>query len=70
MWFGAGLFAKETGVTMLAILPAIAWIQLKERVAGSQRLWRAAFPYGVVTAGYLAVRWAVMSRVRSRNSGA
>jgi thioredoxin-like negative regulator of GroEL len=64
MWFGAGLFAKETGVTMLAILPAIAWIQLKERIAGSQRLWRAAFPYGVVTAGYLAVRWAVMRRVR------
>jgi len=64
MWFGAGLFAKETGVTMLAILPAIAWIQLKERVAGSQRLWKAAFPYGVVTAGYLAVRWAVMRRVR------
>ena len=64
MWFGAGLFAKETGVTMLAILPAIAWIQLKERVAESQRLWRAAFPYGVVTAGYLAVRWAVMRRVR------
>jgi hypothetical protein len=65
VWFGAGLFAKETGVTMLAILPAIAWIQLKECVAGSQRLWRAAFPYGVVTAGYLAVRWAVMSRMRS-----
>ena len=65
MWFGAGLFAKETGMTMLAILPAIAWIQLKERVAGSQRVWRAALPYGVVTAGYLAVRWAVMSRMRS-----
>jgi protein O-mannosyl-transferase len=64
VWFGAGLFAKETGIVMLAILPAIAWIQLKERVAGSQRLWRAAFPYGVVTAGYLAVRWAVMRRVR------
>ena len=65
VWFGAGLFAKETGVTMLAILPAIAWIQLKERVAGSQRVWRAAFPYGLVTAGYLAVRWAMMSRMRS-----
>ena|SRR5208283_1862017 len=64
-WFGAGLLVKETGVAMLAILPAIAWIQLKERVAGSQRLWRAAFPYGVVTAGYLAVRWAVMRHVRS-----
>jgi len=64
VWFGAGLSAKETGMAMLAILPAIAWIQLKERVAGSQRLWRAAFPYGVVTAGYLAVRWAVMRRVR------
>jgi protein O-mannosyl-transferase len=65
VWFGAGLFAKETGMAMLAILPAIAWIQLKDRVAGSQRLWRAAFPYGVVTAGYLAVRWAVMRRVRA-----
>src|SRR5579863_9712561 len=65
VWFGAGLFAKETGMTMLAILPAIALIQLKERVAGSQRVWRAVFPYGVVTAGYLAVRWAVMSRMRS-----
>jgi hypothetical protein len=64
VWFGAGLFAKETGMAMLAILPSIAWIQLKERVAGSQRLWRAAFPYGVVAAGYLAVRWAVMRRVR------
>jgi hypothetical protein len=64
-WFGAGLFAKETGITMLAILPAIAWVQLKGRVAGSQRLWRSAFPYGVVTAGYLAVRWAVMHHVRS-----
>jgi Tfp pilus assembly protein PilF len=65
VWFGASLFAKETGMAMLAILPAIAWIQLKDRVAGSRRLWRAAFPYGVVTAGYLAVRWAVMRHVRS-----
>jgi predicted negative regulator of RcsB-dependent stress response len=65
VWFGAGLFAKETGMAMLAILPAIASIQLKDRVAGSQRLWRAAFPYGVVTAGYLVVRWAVMGRVRA-----
>jgi tetratricopeptide (TPR) repeat protein len=65
VWFGAGLFAKETGMAMLAILPALASIQLKDRVAGSQRLWRAAFPYGVVTAGYLAVRWAVMGRVRA-----
>jgi protein O-mannosyl-transferase len=70
LWFGASLFAKETGITMLAILPAIAWIelekpQLKKPAAGSQRLWRAAFPYGVVAAGYLAVRWAVMHHVRS-----
>ena len=65
VWFGASLFAKETGMAMLAILPAIAWIQLKDRVAGSQRLWRAASPYGAVTAGYLAVRWEVMRHVRS-----
>ena len=65
LWFGAGLFVKETGVAMLAILPAIAWIKLRERVAPSQRLWKAAFPYGVMTACYLAVRWAVMRRARS-----
>ena len=65
VWFGAGLFAKETGMAMLAILPAIASIKLKDRVAGSQRLWRTAFPYGVVTAGYLVVRWAVIGRVRA-----
>jgi protein O-mannosyl-transferase len=75
VWFGAALFAKETGMAMLAILPAIAWIQQKKLqqknpIAGSQRptsqrLWRAVFPYGVVAAGYLAVRWAVMRHVRS-----
>lgn len=65
VWFGAGLLAKETGLAVVAILPAIAWIQLKEHVPTSQRLWRAAFPYGVVTAGYLALRWAVMRHVRS-----
>ena len=65
VWFGAGLLAKETEIAMLAILPAIAWVQLKEPVpARTQRLWRAAFPYGLVTAGYLALRWAVMRRVR------
>src|SRR5579871_871550 len=63
-WFGAGLFAKETGVARLAILRVIAWIQLKDRVPGRQRLWNACVPYAVVTAGYLAVRWAVMHRVR------
>lgn len=65
VWFGAGLLAKETGIAMLAILPVIAWMQLKGRVAGSQRLWRAVFPYAVVATGYLAVRWAVMRHVRS-----
>lgn len=65
VWFGAGLFSKETGMAMLAILPVIAWLQLKASARGRQRLWRSAFPFGVMTAGYLAVRWAVMHRMRS-----
>jgi protein O-mannosyl-transferase len=63
LWFSAGIFAKETGIVMLAILPVIAWVQLKGQVTGSQRLWKASFPYGVVTAGYLLIRWVVMRSV-------
>jgi len=61
--FGAGIFAKETGMAMLAILPAIAWVQLKGHVAGKERFWKAGYPYAVVTAGYLLIRWTVMHRV-------
>jgi len=61
--FGAGLFAKETGMVMLVILPVIAWIRLKDHVAASQRMWKASYPYGVVTLGYLLIRWAVMRSV-------
>ena len=63
LWFGAGLFAKETGVAMLAVLPALAWAQLKDSGEGRKRFWACAYPYGAVTAGYLLIRWAVMHRV-------
>jgi len=63
MWFGAALFAKETGMAMLTILPVIAWAQLKGRVTGKKRVWKAGYPYGLVTAGYLLTRWAAMHRV-------
>jgi len=64
LWFGAGLFAKETGIVMLAILPVLAWMQFKGRApAGGRRFWKAAYPYGAMAAGYLLIRWAVMHRV-------
>src|SRR5579863_431451 len=61
--FGAGIFAKETGIVMLAILPVIAWVQLERRAAGWMRVWKASYPYGAVAAGYLLVRSAVLQRV-------
>ncbi len=63
LWFGAGLFAKETGMVMLAILPVLAWVQLKDLATGEKRFWKAAFPYGVMAACYLLIRFAVMRRV-------
>ncbi len=67
LWFGIGLFAKETGLMMMAILPVLAWVQLKGRAEGGKRLWQAIFPYGAVSASYLLVRWAAMNRVGVEN---
>lgn len=64
LWFGAGLFAKETGIVMLAILPVLAWVQFRGLApAGGRRFWQVAYPYGAMTAAYLVIRWAVMQRV-------
>jgi protein O-mannosyl-transferase len=63
LWFGAALFSKETGLVMLAILPVFAWWELKGRVGEGKRIWQASYPYAVVTAIYLGIRWAVMRRV-------
>lgn len=60
--YGAGLFAKETAIAVLVILIAIAWVQLKDATDGGKlkRFWKAAYPYGAVTAFYLLARLAVM----------
>ena len=63
LWFGAALFAKETGIAMLAILPVLAWVRLRDMVAGKERFWKAGYPYGAVAACYLLIRWAVMRRM-------
>ena len=62
MCFGAGLFAKETGIAMLAILVVFAWAQLKG-LGGGTRFWKATHLYCLVTGIYLLIRWAVMHRV-------
>ena len=67
LWFGAGLFAKETGLVMVAILPILAWIRLKGEAEKGKRLWQAIYPYGAVSAVYLLVRWAVMHRAGVEN---
>ena len=63
LWYGAGLFAKETAIAVLAILAVCAWVQLRGRASRVKRLWEAAAPYGAVTVGYLLIRWAVLHRV-------
>jgi len=63
LWYGAGLFAKETAISMVPIVAVFAWVRLKGRGAGMRRVWEAAAPYGAVTAGCLLVRWAVLRRV-------
>ena len=63
LWYGAALFAKETGVAILAILAVFVWLQLKGHVAKERWVWKAAFPYAAVTAGYMLIRLAVMHRV-------
>lgn len=50
-------------MALLAVLPAIAWAQLKNSGEGRRRFWTCAYPYGAITAGYLLIRWAVMHRV-------
>jgi protein O-mannosyl-transferase len=60
--FGAGLFAKETAMVMLAILPVMAWIQLRNATSGRARLWQAGFPYVLVAAIYLLIRFSVLGR--------
>jgi tetratricopeptide (TPR) repeat protein len=50
-------------MVMLAILPVIAWLQLKGRATGRTRLWQAGFPYAIVAAIYLFIRWSVLRRV-------
>jgi len=58
----AGLFARKRDV-MLAILPVLAWVQLKGCAAGGKRLWKAAFPYGANGRELSADTVAVMHRV-------
>jgi tetratricopeptide (TPR) repeat protein len=58
------LFAKETGISMVLALIALAWIVLRDQE--SNRLKRAALaaaPFAAVTGVYLLIRWSVMQRV-------
>lgn len=63
-----GLFAKETGVTLIVILFAMAWIRLRDRQANwSQRLFLAGGPHVAATGAYLIIRWSVMHGVGVEN---
>jgi protein O-mannosyl-transferase len=63
-----GLFAKETGVTMVVLLIALAWIRFKDRQGSwSQRLALAGSPYVAATGAYLIIRWSVMHGVGVEN---
>jgi Gpi18-like mannosyltransferase len=58
------LFAKETGVALVVLLIAIAWMTLKDRRSSwSRRLMLAGSPYVAATGAYLIIRWSVMHGV-------
>ena len=58
------LFAKETGVALIVLLIAMAWIRQDQdrdkRANWSRRLLLAGGPYVVATGAYLIIRWSVM----------
>ncbi len=59
-----GLFAKETGVTLIVLLIAMAWIRLKGRESNwSKRLVLTGSPYMAATGAYLIIRWSMMHGV-------
>ncbi len=63
--YGAGLFAKETGIAVLMILIVIAWVRLRGQVEGgpAKRLWLAGGPYVAATGIYVLARWFAMHQV-------
>ena len=63
--YGAGLFAKETGIAVLAILIVVAWVRLRNPVQGglARRFWLAGGPYVAVTGIYVLARWSAMHQV-------
>jgi len=62
--YGAGLFAKETGIALLMILIVIAWVRLRGQVKGGwERLWLAGSPYVAATGIYVLARWFAMHQV-------
>ncbi len=55
------LLAKETGVTLIVLLAAMAWMRLKDHERSwSRRLLSAASPYLAATGTYLIIRWSVL----------
>jgi tetratricopeptide (TPR) repeat protein len=63
-----GLFAKETGVTLIVLLIAMAWMRVKDRERSwSQRLLLTGSPYVAATGAYLIIRWSVMHGVGVEN---
>lgn len=63
--YGAGLFAKETGIAFVLILIVIAWVRLRGQVEGglARRLWLASSPYVAATGVYVLARWFAMHQV-------
>jgi protein O-mannosyl-transferase len=63
--YGAGLFAKETGIAVLVILLVIAWLRQRSHFEGTSvmRAWKAGSPYLAATSFYLLARWSAMHQV-------
>jgi len=59
-----GLFAKETGVTLVVVLIAMAWMRPQDgENSWSKRLVLAGSPYVAASGAYAIIRWSVLRGV-------
>jgi hypothetical protein len=60
IWFFQALFSKQNTITMVAAIAAYDWIVLRRPIRISWTWLRPYVPFAVLTAGFLALRYAIL----------
>ena len=63
VWFFAALFSKQNTITMIAAVAAFDWMVLRRPIRPSWAWFRPYAPFAVMTAGFLALRYAILGEV-------